>query len=161
MPHLAFRLWCKKHGCECTIDDRCSSCQAEAGASAASPPRRSGREVVPASAMRYSDECPHTVTFLEQFVFGKEIGAKEYVKTMSGEYQLITVPNVILVFPYPFEQGFLKSACKGLHELGGEVLFPLERTARTHYLTIRQDEMKRLESGELMNDTLIDFAMKW
>ena len=34
-------------------------------------------------------------------------------------------------------------------------------TARTHYLTIRQDEMERLEPGEFLNDTLIDFFMRW
>ena len=33
--------------------------------------------------------------------------------------------------------------------------------ARTHYLTIRQDEMERLEPGEFLNDTLIDFFMRW
>ena len=34
-------------------------------------------------------------------------------------------------------------------------------TARSHYLTIRQDEMERLEPGEFLNDTLIDFFMRW
>ena len=38
---------------------------------------------------------------------------------------------------------------------------PPKATARTHYLTIRQDEMERLEPGEFLNDTLIDFFMRW
>jgi len=38
---------------------------------------------------------------------------------------------------------------------------PSKATARTHYLTLRQDEMERLEPGEFLNDTLIDFFMRW
>ena len=37
---------------------------------------------------------------------------------------------------------------------------PISST-RTHFMTIRQDEMERLEQGELLNDTLIDFFMRW
>ena len=34
-------------------------------------------------------------------------------------------------------------------------------SGRTHYLTIRNDDMDRLEDGEFLNDTLIDFFMRW
>mmetsp|Transcript_11415 Transcript_11415/g.23336 ORF Transcript_11415/g.23336 Transcript_11415/m.23336 type:complete len:367 (+) Transcript_11415:2235-3335(+) len=34
-------------------------------------------------------------------------------------------------------------------------------SGRTHYLTIRNDDMDRLEQGEFLNDTLIDFFMRW
>jgi len=35
------------------------------------------------------------------------------------------------------------------------------KSTRTHFMTIRQDEMERLEQGEFLNDTLIDFFMRW
>ena len=38
---------------------------------------------------------------------------------------------------------------------------PSKASTRTHYLTIRQDEIERLEPGEFLNDTLIDFFMRW
>lgn len=34
-------------------------------------------------------------------------------------------------------------------------------SARTHYITIREDDMERLEPGEFLNDSLVDFWMKW
>lgn len=34
-------------------------------------------------------------------------------------------------------------------------------SGRTHYLTIRNEDMDRLEPGEFLNDTLIDFFMRW
>ena len=37
---------------------------------------------------------------------------------------------------------------------------PISST-RTHFMTIREYEMKRLEQGEFLNDTLIDFFMRW
>ena len=38
---------------------------------------------------------------------------------------------------------------------------PSKTSTRTHFMTIRQDEMERLEQGEFLNDTLIDFFMRW
>ena len=32
---------------------------------------------------------------------------------------------------------------------------------RTHLLTIRGEDVERLEPGEFLNDTIIDFWMKW
>jgi Ulp1 family protease len=32
---------------------------------------------------------------------------------------------------------------------------------RSHYLTIRENEMAKLEPGQLLNDTLVDFWMSW
>ena len=34
-------------------------------------------------------------------------------------------------------------------------------SARTHYITIRDDDIERLEPGEFLNDALVDFWMKW
>jgi Ulp1 family protease len=34
-------------------------------------------------------------------------------------------------------------------------------SSRSHYLTIREDEMERLEPGQFLNDTLVDFWMSW
>ena len=34
-------------------------------------------------------------------------------------------------------------------------------TTRSHFLTIRNEDMERLEQGEFLNDTLVDFWMQW
>jgi Ulp1 family protease len=34
-------------------------------------------------------------------------------------------------------------------------------SSRTHYITIREDEIERLAPGEFLNDALVDFWMKW
>jgi Ulp1 family protease len=34
-------------------------------------------------------------------------------------------------------------------------------SSRTHYITIRDDEIERLAPGEFLNDALVDFWMKW
>ena len=34
-------------------------------------------------------------------------------------------------------------------------------SSRTHYITIRESDMERLEPGEFLNDVLVDFWMKW
>jgi hypothetical protein len=36
-----------------------------------------------------------------------------------------------------------------------------KKKVRAHYLTIRKEDMDRLEPGEFLNDTLIDFWMEW
>mmetsp|Transcript_24277 Transcript_24277/g.55297 ORF Transcript_24277/g.55297 Transcript_24277/m.55297 type:complete len:957 (-) Transcript_24277:767-3637(-) len=38
---------------------------------------------------------------------------------------------------------------------------PLSSYDRKHYLTITSEDMDRLESGEYLNDTIIDFWMQW
>jgi hypothetical protein len=38
---------------------------------------------------------------------------------------------------------------------------PMKGSARAHFLTIRQEDFDRLEPGEFLNDTLIDFWMQW
>lgn len=34
-------------------------------------------------------------------------------------------------------------------------------SSRTHYITIREDDVERLEPGEFLNDALVDFWMRW
>jgi hypothetical protein len=34
-------------------------------------------------------------------------------------------------------------------------------SSRTHYITIREDDIERLAPGEFLNDALVDFWMKW
>ena len=34
-------------------------------------------------------------------------------------------------------------------------------STRSHYLTIREDDKDRLEPGQFLNDTLVDFWMSW
>jgi Ulp1 family protease len=36
-----------------------------------------------------------------------------------------------------------------------------DTSSRTHYLTIREDDRERLQPGQFLNDTLVDFWMSW
>ena len=38
---------------------------------------------------------------------------------------------------------------------------PSKTSTRTHFMTIRQDEMERLEQGKFLNGALINFFMRW
>mmetsp|Transcript_3548 Transcript_3548/g.9364 ORF Transcript_3548/g.9364 Transcript_3548/m.9364 type:complete len:1591 (-) Transcript_3548:489-5261(-) len=47
----------------------------------------------------------------------------------------------------------------GSSEKGGST--KVRSAGRTHHLTIRSEDVDRLEPGEFLNDTLIDFWMRW
>jgi hypothetical protein len=43
----------------------------------------------------------------------------------------------------------------------GEAEFEIKTRGRAHFLTVRVEDYERLEPGEFLNDTLIDFWMQW
>ena len=93
-------------------------------------------------------------------------------KTKKGENKLL------LVFPFEVDEAVLIGSAAGLTELGGK-LFGLEDgppitetynnatgdnkkpPSRTHYVTICEEDKERLQPGQFLNDTLVDFWMRW
>lgn len=94
-------------------------------------------------------------------------------KTLSVEDK----QKILLVFPF-VGGNRVEKAAKGLNLCGGclspfdeedeiissEKLTEIQQEAasgRTHILTITGEDRERLEPGEFLNDTLIDFWMRW
>ena len=82
--------------------------------------------------------------------------------------------KLLVVYPFGVDEAILSEAASGLKELGGDLLgvgdHGTESTAntmqndsigRTNYITIGEDDVERLGPGKLLNDTLIDFWMRW
>ena len=90
--------------------------------------------------------------------------------------------DLLLTFPFPMEKEKLDEAAAGLKELSGASLTDdddvqivdndavaagdggtadTEKKSRSHFLEIRVEDFDRLEPGEFLNDTLIDFFMQW
>ena len=99
--------------------------------------------------------------------------------------------KLLVVYPFEVEEEKLKAISSDLTELNGNRLGVDEVEAeeydtdvteddnqedgadesnnnvenapstRSHYLTIREDDKDRLEPGQFLNDTLVDFWMSW
>lgn len=98
--------------------------------------------------------------------------------------------KLLIVYPFKAEEEHLQRVSSELKELGGDRLGVDEvivdvamadaseedteveegeennrvesgSSSRTHYLSIRQDDKERLEPGQFLNDTLVDFWMSW
>ena len=88
--------------------------------------------------------------------------------------------KLLLVYPFDFDEEELSKAASGLKELGGDLLGldrtevsaqgqvdgdqvaeEMKKSTRTHYVTIREDDKERLCPGQFLNDTLVDFWMRW
>lgn len=88
--------------------------------------------------------------------------------------------KLLLVYPFDFDEEELSKTASGLKELGGDLLGSdrtevsaqgqvdgdqvseeLKKSTRTHYVTIRDDDKERLCPGQFLNDTLVDFWMRW
>ena len=95
--------------------------------------------------------------------------------------------KLLLVYPLDVDEAILTDATAVLKELGGDSLgvqtphdvgeqpalaASLDQDAqgditnskgssRTHYITIRQDDKERLCPGQFLNDSLVDFWMRW
>jgi hypothetical protein len=89
----------------------------------------------------------------------------------------------LLVFPFKADEEVFSTAASNLNELreareipDGVESIPLiqpqdsdlnetdvkvKGSSRTHYITIREDDIERLAPGEFLNDALVDFWMKW
>jgi Ulp1 family protease len=83
---------------------------------------------------------------------------------------------LFLEYPFDVDEELLRKASRGLLELGGDSLGvvpildnqPDEDVTRvtriplrTHYVIIRENDYKRLSPGQLLNDALVDFWMRW
>ena len=88
----------------------------------------------------------------------------------------------LLVFPFKADEEVFSTAASNLNELreareisDGESIpliqpqdsdlnetdVKVKGSSRTHYITIREDDVERLAPGEFLNDALVDFWMKW
>jgi hypothetical protein len=88
--------------------------------------------------------------------------------------------KLLLVYPFDIADARLSAEASGLKELGGALLGlnradecvqgqlgegnvadGTKKPTRTHYVTIREDDKKRLCPGQFLNDVLVDFWMRW
>ena len=93
--------------------------------------------------------------------------------------------KLLLVYPFKVDETVLVEASRGLRELGGDTLGvpdaedntpetsqPVQNpsadtevkkkgSSRVHYVTIREEERDRLAPGQFLNDSLVDFWMRW
>jgi hypothetical protein len=88
--------------------------------------------------------------------------------------------KLLLVYPFDIDDAELSGAASGLKELGGDLLGldradvgmqgqlgggnmagGIKKPTRTHYVTIREEDKERLCPGQFLNDTLVDFWMRW
>ena len=95
--------------------------------------------------------------------------------------------KLLLVYPFKVDEEKLQEISSNLTELGGNCLGVAETfveaeesdneaedgneadrdpalsntSSRMHYVTIREDDMKRLSPGQFLNDALVDFWMSW
>jgi len=88
----------------------------------------------------------------------------------------------VLVFPFEADEEVFSKAASSLSELraareisDGESIALIQPqdsdldekdvkvrgSSRTHYISIREDDIERLAPGEFLNDALVDFWMKW
>ncbi len=88
--------------------------------------------------------------------------------------------KLLLVFPFDVDEKSLREASRGLLELGGDLLGVIEDgpsvedrlvedyvtrgtkiPPRTHHVKICDEDYERLSPGQFLNDTLVDFWMRW
>ena len=94
--------------------------------------------------------------------------------------------KLLVVYPFGVDEAVLREAASGLKELGGDSLGVEEavddktnqpadvqmqdsseiedvkvKSSRMHYVTIRDEDIERLCPGQFLNDTLVDFFMRW
>ena len=112
-------------------------------------------------------------------------------RTRSGGKKKKKDPEnkLLLVYPFSVDEATLSNAASSLKELGGDLL-GLEnvkddnidlvndvimqgqsnvedtgdskgKSSRTHYVTIGEEDVERLCPGRFLNDSLVDFWMRW
>lgn len=89
--------------------------------------------------------------------------------------------KLLLVYPFDVDEELLSESSRGLLELGGDLLGVKKedepsvedqldeddvtggrrKPPRTHHVTIRNEDYERLSPGQFLNDTLVDFWMRW
>ena len=74
-----------------------------------------------------------------------------------------TSRKVLVVYPFKIEEGILNAIPAELRALS-DVIFSMKESGtskRDHYLTITESDKSRLEPGQFLNDTLVNFWMSW
>jgi hypothetical protein len=100
----------------------------------------------------------------------------KYVRVTRSRAQQVSKKKrkeskLLLVYPFEVDEAVLSGAAADLIELGGN-LFGLDAPTppantnkklppRTHYTTIEERDKDMLSPGQWLNDTLVDFWMKW
>ena len=109
-----------------------------------------------------------------------QIASERRVKKRRANENDDAENKLLLVFPFDVDEESLSEASRGLLELGGDLLGVVEdepsvedqldkddvtrrtkKPPRTHHVTIRDEDYKRLSPGQFLNDILVDFWMRW
>jgi hypothetical protein len=84
--------------------------------------------------------------------------------------------DVLVVYPFDGDEQLIEKAAEGLKEasgvgpyngdsspeaVGDAMEIETKTGERHHFLTVRVEDYKRLEPGIFLNDTLVDFWMRW
>jgi hypothetical protein len=109
----------------------------------------------------------------------KKEGSGDIITITSDDDEEVTKKKkenkLLLVYPFDVGEAVLSGSASALTELGGDSLgleaepaaqvdHPSDnqkRPSRTHYVTICEDDKGRLQPGQFLNDTLVDFWMRW
>jgi hypothetical protein len=131
------------------------------------------------SEFQYSDIGKYANALLADSKKDEEERLRNMRVTRSGGRREATKKNtenkLLLVYPFDVDEAVLSGSASALTELGGDSLgleaepaaqvdHPSEnqkRPSRTHYVTICEDDKDRLKPGQFLNDTLVDFWMRW
>lgn len=109
--------------------------------------------------------------------------ALSFSSTKSTEDSFVagrTADEILMVYPFAGDPAAIEAAADGLTEAKGSSMDlddlelvdpgladepepdePAKHVGRGHYLTLRVGDYERLEPGEYLNDTIIDFWMQW
>lgn len=131
------------------------------------------------SEFRFSDLEKYASALLEDIKKEENERLKSVRVTRSGGRREAAKKRsenkLLLVYPFEVDEAVLSRSAAGLTELGGkmfglEVEPPVETDAlsdykklphRTHYITICEDDKDRLQPSQFLNDTIVDFWMRW
>lgn len=131
------------------------------------------------SEFRFSDLEKYASALLEDIMREEDERLKFMRVTRSGGRREATKKKsenkLLLVYPFEVDEAVLSGSATGLTELGGK-MFGLEveppddsdalsdnkkLPQRTHYITICEDDKERLQPRQFLNDTIVDFWMRW
>jgi len=139
---------------------------------------------IPSSKIVFDDLDDSTTVLVEDSTKEREQRMKESEKSKRKKKE--SENKLLVVYPFGVDEATLSEAASGLKELGGDLLglddmgdtkppaasakqgvhSDVEddgkgKSSRTHYVSIHDDDVKRLCPGEFLNDSLVDFWMRW
>ena len=123
----------------------------------------------------FSKDCNLTPGEISQYTAAlrEDDRVSRKMRTRNTKRKVHDSEKVLLVFPFSDEGIDLEVAAVDLKEASrlDTSFVPQTKNCvnhgekqiqeRSHYLTIRNEDFARLEPGEFLNDTLIDFWMQW